>query len=164
MKLKDDKTRLRRIYLALVNKAQKENGFVSRVKDTKPGFENHHIQPSVWGGVNHPLNLVRFTTRQHFVAHLVLSALMETKFNLKAESSRQYADKAARVNQIRKATLADKFREQVERVLSGADLQRSETLKNKPPLVCPHCGKSGGGGMTRWHFDNCKLNPLRIIP
>lgn len=25
-------------------------------------------------------------------------------------------------------------------------------------VVCPHCGKTGGGGaMNRWHFDNCKL-------
>ncbi|EDH7741224.1 hypothetical protein CB599_11730 [Salmonella enterica subsp. enterica serovar Adjame] len=157
MKLKDDKNRLRRIYLALVQKGQAENGNVSRLKDTKPGYENHHIQPRVWGASDHPLNLVRFTYRQHYVAHLVLSALMGTKFNLKSGSSRQYADKAATVNQKRKVTLSEKFRKQVERVLSGADLQRSETLKNKPMLVCPHCGKSGGGGMTRWHFDNCRL-------
>lgn len=24
--------------------------------------------------------------------------------------------------------------------------------------TCPHCSKSGGGGMLRWHFDHCKLN------
>jgi hypothetical protein len=24
--------------------------------------------------------------------------------------------------------------------------------------ICPHCGKTGGiNGMTRWHFDNCKV-------
>ena len=24
--------------------------------------------------------------------------------------------------------------------------------------ICPHCGKSGGGGaMFRWHFDNCAI-------
>ena len=25
-------------------------------------------------------------------------------------------------------------------------------------LTCPHCGKSGGRVMKRWHFDNCKLS------
>jgi hypothetical protein len=23
-------------------------------------------------------------------------------------------------------------------------------------VTCPHCGKSGGNSMKRWHFDNCK--------
>jgi hypothetical protein len=27
----------------------------------------------------------------------------------------------------------------------------------RPTLTCPHCGKQGKVGMTRWHFDNCKL-------
>ena len=22
--------------------------------------------------------------------------------------------------------------------------------------ICPHCGKTGGNSMMRWHFDNCK--------
>lgn len=31
-------------------------------------------------------------------------------------------------------------------------------VKNKS--TCPHCGKVGGNrNMTRWHFNNCKLNP-----
>jgi len=31
--------------------------------------------------------------------------------------------------------------------------------REKPKVICPHCGKSGGGQalMNRWHFDNCKL-------
>lgn len=36
----------------------------------------------------------------------------------------------------------------------------SEGIKagwDRPIQTCPHCGKQGkGGGMTRWHFDNCK--------
>lgn len=27
---------------------------------------------------------------------------------------------------------------------------------NRPTLTCPHCGKQGKVGMTRWHFDNCR--------
>jgi len=36
----------------------------------------------------------------------------------------------------------------------------SQGIKEKwsrPILTCPHCGKEGKVGMTRWHFDNCKL-------
>lgn len=35
----------------------------------------------------------------------------------------------------------------------------SEGIKagwNRPIQTCPHCGKQGKVGMTRWHFDNCK--------
>jgi hypothetical protein len=31
-------------------------------------------------------------------------------------------------------------------------------------VTCPHCGLVGkGGNMTRYHFDNCKFNPLFLI-
>jgi len=35
----------------------------------------------------------------------------------------------------------------------------SETRKGRkqPKLVCPHCRKSGGTAMRRWHFDNCRV-------
>ena len=35
----------------------------------------------------------------------------------------------------------------------------SEGIKagwDRPVQTCPHCGKQGKVGMTRWHFDNCK--------
>ena len=37
----------------------------------------------------------------------------------------------------------------------------SAALKGKPQaiLVCPHCQKSGGNTMRRYHFDNCKVKP-----
>lgn len=36
---------------------------------------------------------------------------------------------------------------------------KAQKGKNKPKVICPHCGKTGGGQalMNRWHFDNCKL-------
>jgi hypothetical protein len=34
----------------------------------------------------------------------------------------------------------------------------SESLKNveRQTYVCPHCNKTGGAILKRWHFDNCK--------
>jgi hypothetical protein len=40
-----------------------------------------------------------------------------------------------------------------------ANEKRSKSLtgKQKPVIMCPHCGKSGGAPqMKQWHFDNCK--------
>ena len=32
----------------------------------------------------------------------------------------------------------------------------SQTMKNKPKIVCVHCGKlSNAGNISRWHNDNC---------
>jgi NUMOD3 motif len=34
----------------------------------------------------------------------------------------------------------------------------SNSLKNKPKVICPHCNKEGNQShMTRYHFENCKL-------
>ncbi|WXB47960.1 hypothetical protein WCWAEYFT_CDS0258 [Vibrio phage VB_VaC_TDDLMA] len=41
-----------------------------------------------------------------------------------------------------------------EYVLKRAESNRG---KKREIVICPHCGKHGGGGsMIRWHFDNCK--------
>lgn len=33
----------------------------------------------------------------------------------------------------------------------------SNSIMNKPDIVCPHCGASSKTGVIyRWHFDNCK--------
>jgi hypothetical protein len=39
-----------------------------------------------------------------------------------------------------------------------------KTLASKPDVKCPHCDRVGRAtGMTRWHFDNCKLNPNVLL-
>lgn len=64
---------LRKLYIALVNKAQAENGLPHSVKDKISGYEIHHIFPRSWGASDHPDNLVRFTLKQHYVAHHILA-------------------------------------------------------------------------------------------
>ena len=41
----------------------------------------------------------------------------------------------------------------------GAIAGKLQKGREKPKVICPHCGKTGGGQalMNRWHFDNCKL-------
>jgi hypothetical protein len=40
----------------------------------------------------------------------------------------------------------------------GAIAGKMQKGREKPKVICPHCGKTGGGQalMNRWHFDNCK--------
>jgi hypothetical protein len=40
---------------------------------------------------------------------------------------------------------------------SEISIKQSISAKNKPKILCPHCGSLGStGNMKRWHFDNCK--------
>jgi hypothetical protein len=42
-------------------------------------------------------------------------------------------------------------------------ISAANTGRTAPFVTCPHCNKTGGaGGMTNWHFDNCKKNPNYI--
>ena len=44
-----------------------------------------------------------------------------------------------------------------------AKMSASHTGKKKSIIECPYCNKSGGrNAMTRYHFNNCKLKPLRF--
>lgn len=57
----------------------------------------------------------------------------------------------AEANAKRSAAMKGRIntREQIE--------ARLNTIKNRPPMTCPHCGKTGELiGMKRWHFDNCR--------
>jgi group I intron endonuclease len=39
--------------------------------------------------------------------------------------------------------------------------KQAETMRNKPKIICPHCGKIGSvSGMKRYHFDNCRVNSI----
>jgi len=42
--------------------------------------------------------------------------------------------------------------------IGGSKSGKLQLGKEKPKVICPHCGKIGGGQalMNRWHFNNCK--------
>lgn len=48
--------------------------------------------------------------------------------------------------------------EDTKRKISIANTGRLSTIsgKKQATLTCPHCNKSGGNTMLRWHFDQCK--------
>lgn len=47
-----------------------------------------------------------------------------------------------------------------EEALSNYVIGRINKKRNIKKVTCPHCYTSGGGGnMSRYHFDNCKLKP-----
>jgi hypothetical protein len=62
----------------------------------------------------------------------------------------------------KKISLANKGRNitwDLKATTPEANEKRSKSLtgKQKPVILCPHCGKSGGAPqMKQWHFDKCK--------
>jgi len=56
------------------------------------------------------------------------------------------ATKEIRYRNVRKPRSAE-FKQAVSDKLSG----RKQSNK-----ICPHCNKTGGNAMQRWHFENCK--------
>lgn len=49
----------------------------ARLRCTPALFEKHHVLPKSLGGTDEPVNLVKLTPREHFVAHLLLSKMTE---------------------------------------------------------------------------------------
>lgn len=61
-----------RIYEQLVYKALQRNLEVYKRNTPYEYYEVHHIIPRSFGGTNQKSNLVKFTAREHYVAHLLL--------------------------------------------------------------------------------------------
>lgn len=54
--------------------------------------------------------------------------------------------------------LSDEHKQKISEGSKGRKLSESHKANlRKPPVTCPHCGKSGHySAMVRWHFNNCK--------
>lgn len=156
-------------YGDLISKGLTVNGSPSCLTDTKDGYENHHIKPVSWGATDDASNLVRLTYRQHYIAHLLLSKFVRGEKRLQSKNSRMYAaTKVIVVQKLREYwnnPLACQKRSEAARNANSKRVygknkkehneQRQATLRGYR-YTCPHCGKSGGGGLLRWHFDHCK--------
>ena len=74
--------------------------------------------------------------------------------------------KPSAVKGIKKGPLPDNIKQKISDANSGRVWTEEQKAKLRKPKVraktcCPHCGKIGDvSGMTRYHFDNCKLRPI----
>lgn len=57
-----------KIYEAIVSKAQNRNTIEGY-------FEKHHIVPTSLGGTDDEMNIVKLTSREHFIAHVLLAKI-----------------------------------------------------------------------------------------
>lgn len=64
-------------YEALILKAQTEN-----IANSENYFENHHILPKCIGGTDENSNLVLLNSRQHIIAHMLLSCMYPENISL----------------------------------------------------------------------------------
>lgn len=148
--------------------------------------ERHHILPKSLGGSDNKNNLVRLTAREHFICHQLLTKMTTGYERIKMlhalgkfiqvnhlqqriVSSRYYeicrraiieartGTKRPGVGGVKKGSTPWNKGIQMGSHSEESNHSRSITMKNKPEVECPHCGKLGKGNvMFRYHFTNCK--------
>ena len=64
-----------KIYFSIMNKAKSQH----RKKNNRTYYESHHIYPKSLGGSNDEENLVLLTAKEHFVAHHLLTKMVEER-------------------------------------------------------------------------------------
>lgn len=167
-------------YNSIITNAQHRNWS----KKNAPCYvEKHHITPRCLGGDNTINNLVCLTAKEHYVAHLLLAKIYNTKELLWAVISFRSSNGNTRFT----GSMYESFRIKQSKLTSGRNninygkstwnkgLQFSEESKRKmsnshlkqreSKIVCPHCGKSvDGANFSKWHGDNCKLSPNYVAP
>lgn len=116
-------------YFALVDKA--------RVRELSGYFEKHHVIPGSMGGKRNKDNLVKLTTREHFVAHCLLARCVAKEHTSKMwnavmvmavnpSTSQRYA------NSRQIALAKQKVAERVKQTHTG--LKKPKTLQHRQKL------------------------------
>lgn len=133
----------------------------------------------------HPWNKIKLSLKEHYIAHMILyktfgksqaSAfhLMSNRTNSK--TSKMYQKVRAYQIECFKQSNSERIEKGTHNFLTNnpsksgnhhrtgaihtpeSKLKTSLSIKSKPNLTCPHCGKTGAHTpMKRWHFDNCKF-------
>lgn len=171
-------------YYSIINSAMGRSNF---------GYtERHHIIPKSLGGSNSKDNLVRLTAREHFICHRLLTRMTSGTERIKMlhalgkfvqtnhlqqriVNSRYYEIARRAIIEARTGTkrpgIGGVKKGNVpwnKGILQGkhsdeSNCSRSNTMKAKPSVICPHCSKEGKGNvMKRYHFNNCKNNPFTL--
>ena len=154
--------------------------------------ERHHIIPKSLGGSDDRSNLVRLTAREHFICHQLLTKMTTglekikmlhalgkfvqvNRLQQRTLTSKQYdiarkaisdartGTKRPGIGGVKKGTIPWNKGIAQGSHSEESNLHRSNTLKNKPAIECPYCGKIGKGNvMYRYHFNSCKQKPFTV--
>jgi len=82
----------------------------------------------------------------------------ETKQKLRVPKSEEHKQKMR--DRIHSEETKEKIKQKMLQKMRGpkSEDHKQKMRVPKSKITCPHCGKFGGStGITRWHFDNCKL-------
>jgi hypothetical protein len=130
------------------NHYTKREGYV----ETRGG-ESHHMKKDEhrnrMRGSNNPMSKPEVKSK-HLENNRIAQNALETREKKRIAAKDRWAD--------------EEFKESTrEKMRAGNTLEvrqrKSDALKGKPQkiITCPHCGKSGGNNIKRYHYDNCKL-------
>ena len=167
-----------KIYLDLVEKAK------TQALDDNVYVEKHHIVPKSLGGLNCEENIVKFTGRQHYVAHELLVMHYKHKANLgkdktpyykmlKALSAMIQLPASKDENGLRKrlfkfnSKLYDSWKKELRIAISKQSSERIQRLKQNPEKYKDYCQKLsnslkkryqefGGTWVGRHHSEESK--------
>lgn len=147
-----------------------------RAKDLFPDYSSF---------TKNPWNKIQLTLKEHFIAHLLLykcfGKSQAKAFHLMCNRTNS---KTSKMYQKVRSFQIECFKQSNEqRIQNGTHnfltnnpsksnqhhrtgtkhtnesrMKTSLTMKSKPHLTCPHCGKVGpNGSILRWHFNNCRF-------
>ena len=147
---------------------------LSRAKNGSQMFAIHHAMKK-YGVENFDFDVIDETTKEkvddlekHYIREY---NSYEDGYNLTeggmvsviTEETKKKMSKALLGNQHAKGykQSEEQIRKRVESTNKTKAAKKAAGYKRKhPERKCPHCSKVGrGAGMTRYHFDNCKLKP-----
>ena len=118
--------------------------YYNRANSTSNGFSNgrlnykHSLETKLKIGIAHKNKILSDETK---------SKISKNHHNVSCENNPFYG---------KKHTNETKLKISKNREYKYGKENHSFGIKQKI-VNCPHCGKSGGNTMVRWHFDNCKF-------
>jgi hypothetical protein len=120
------------IYIKLIERAQTK--FPTKSIANKLGIkvEKHHIFPRSFGGDDTKANLVYLTTREHFIAHLVMTKMFENEFHWKMINALWFMSNKSQYGNRKYAWLKEAHVSSISKRYSGRKLKPlSEETKKK---------------------------------
>ena len=130
-------------------------------------YEKEKISKRMSGERNHRYGKIpwNFNLTAQTDKRLIVSEKTKEKISKLSKGRRHSSQTKQKISETHKGKeKSETHRKKISETLKGRKLKdstkqkMSNSRKNKKQktLTCPHCNKSGGTTMHRWHFDNCK--------